>query len=79
MSLTATWTGVYWHAHNRKWMVALRIGGRFATIGYFADPEEAAVVYDAAVIAYRPAGSYTNLIAWPRTEERASSHEVEEE
>ena len=57
--------GVCRHEKSQKWVVQFAVDGRNRTIYATSDSaEDAAVVYDAAVIAYRPKGSYTNLIEW---------------
>ena len=40
--------GVTWHNHGKKYRVKVRNYGRFFYFGYYADPEVAARVYDAA-------------------------------
>ena len=40
--------GVTWHKHAQKYRVRLRKRGPFYYLGYYADPEVAAMVYDAA-------------------------------
>lgn len=56
--------GVCWHRHQKRWVVQFKVDGRNQTIYSSHDPEDAAVVYDAAVIAFRGRG-YTNLIPVP--------------
>lgn len=42
--------GVSWNSQKRRWKVAFRCHGEFHFIGYFADEEEAARAYDAAIL-----------------------------
>ncbi len=60
-SNTSGYRGVSWHCRVKKWAVQLQWDGRNRTVGLFTDPDEAALVYDAAVIAFVGHG-YTNLI-----------------
>lgn len=53
--------GVSFHRRFNKWIAQIRVNGHSQTLGYTHTAEEAALLYDAAVIAFIP-GSYTNLI-----------------
>lgn len=59
--MNAPYKGVCWHKRTNRWVVQFKHEGVNRTIYRSDDPEEAAVVYDAAVIAFRGHG-YTNLI-----------------
>lgn len=54
--------GVSWHKLQQRWIAQLCVGGKNHQLGYADDPEEAALRYDAAVIAFIGKGAYTNLI-----------------
>jgi hypothetical protein len=54
--------GVYWHKAQRGWTASIKVDGKIRSFGYYDTADDAALVYDAAVIAYRGPGSYTNLI-----------------
>lgn len=53
--------GVCWHIRRRRWVAQFVIAGKNVTLGGYDDADQAALVYDAAVLAYRGTG-YTNLI-----------------
>jgi len=54
--------GVTWNRANGHWIAKATMNGKVHFLGNYPTAEEAAVIYDAFVIAYRPKGSYTNLI-----------------
>lgn len=54
--------GVSWHKRQERWIAQLCVNGKNIQLGYADDPEEAALRYDAAVIAFVGHGAYTNLI-----------------
>ena len=56
--------GVTWHQGQQRWMARLQVNGRRITIGYFADPLQAAYEYDAFARAYF--GEYARLNFPPR-------------
>lgn len=58
---TSGFKGVTWHKTDQRWMAQILRDGKNYVIGYFDDPEEAALAYDAAVLAFRGEG-YLNLL-----------------
>ena len=58
---TSGFKGVSWHKRMRGWCVQCKVEGKNRSWGYFETADEAAVVYDAVVIAFRGEG-HTNLI-----------------
>lgn len=44
--------GVAWHKQRKKWRANIRVGGKQVHLGYFATPEEAALVYNKAAREY---------------------------
>lgn len=54
--------GVTWSKTQQGWVAKASTGGRLVSLGKHPTPEEAALAYDAFVLAYRPRGSYTNLV-----------------
>ena len=57
--------GVSWSPQLAKWQVALCVNGRNLYFGYWDDPEEAALIYDAAVLHYKGGEGYLNLLPHP--------------
>lgn len=58
----APYKGVCWHKRIGRWVVQFKVDGVNQTLGRFDDPEEAAVVYDTAVIVWRGGRGYSNFI-----------------
>jgi len=56
--------GVTWHQGQQRWMARLQVNGRRITIGYYADPLQAAYEYDAFARTYF--GEYARLNFPPR-------------
>lgn len=40
--------GVYWHKQRQKWLAAIKINGRFKSLGLFSSTSEAAAAYESA-------------------------------
>lgn len=58
----SAYKGVAWHKRAQRWQVMFMVNGANLFLGNYDDPEEAALVYDAAVLHYREGRGYTNLI-----------------
>lgn len=54
--------GVTWNKRSKRWQVALRHEGRNLFFGVYKDAEEAALVYDSAVLHYRGGAGYLNFL-----------------
>lgn len=55
--------GVSRHPRSGKWQAMIKAEGKNLFLGSYQDPEEAALVYDAAVLHYRGGQGYMNFIA----------------
>ena len=42
--------GIAWHKGHRRWIAKTRVHGRYVTLGYAKNPEDAARLYDCAAI-----------------------------
>ena len=56
--------GVTWHQGQQRWMARIQVNGRRITIGYYADPLQAAYEYDAFARTYF--GEYARVNFPPR-------------
>jgi hypothetical protein len=54
--------GVSWHQSGQRWQVQVRVEGRVQHWGSFKDVQEAALRYDAVVLAFRGPGAPTHLV-----------------
>lgn len=57
--------GVYAIPGKELWQVIFPVNGKSLNLGRYTDPEEAALVYDAAVLHYRGGEGYLNLLPDP--------------
>ena len=58
---TSGWLGVSWKADNDKWQASIKVNGKSRYLGYFLDPVEAALAYDAAAVLYHGDFATTNF------------------
>jgi len=63
-SSRSRYKGVTWHTRQQRWMARLQVNGRRITIGYYADPLQAAYEYDAFARTYF--GEYARVNFPPR-------------
>ena len=54
--------GVSWVALTGKWQCGIAVDGGNLYLGQWEDKEQAALIYDAAVLCYRDGEGYTNLL-----------------
>ncbi|KAK9791375.1 hypothetical protein WJX73_005400 [Symbiochloris irregularis] len=70
-----SYRGVFWAEESSKWHAKIRVKGNVETLGYFRDEEEAAKVYDWAVLDRDGRGAGTrcnhpeNFITWCHVKE----------
>ena len=46
-------SGVTWHKRDKKWQAAITVNGKVIHLGYFAEPENGYLAYQAASIKYQ--------------------------
>ena len=58
---TSGFKGVSWNAQSKKWKACSHCNGKNRTIGYFRNPEDAAIAYDLEVKFQSSTYAYTNF------------------
>ncbi|MEB8091882.1 AP2/ERF family transcription factor [Mammaliicoccus lentus] len=59
---SSKYKGVSWHKRDKKWCVGIRIGGELKFLGSFKREDDAAKVYNQAVLEYWDGEGYLNII-----------------
>jgi len=60
--MRSPYRGVYWIKERRRWRAQISVAGKTIYLGYFDIPEQAAIAYNAAALAYRPRFARLNKI-----------------